>query len=372
MVFRFELAQDSAALRAHSSAWERLAARALEPNVFYEPWMLLPALDSYGGPGMRVVLAYAGMSDELCGVFPFESAAQFRGLPIRYLRLWKHRHCYLATPLVHRDYADECLRALLDWLAEDPRGAGVVEWGLVGADGPFQRALTRVLEETSRRSFLSHSFERACLRPRAGAEEFFDAALNSKRRKEYRRLERRLAELGPLEYVALTDLAQARQWIAQFLELEASGWKQENGSALASNEANRRFFERAALGAAERGRLMMLALKVGGRPVAMKCNFLADGGAFTFKIAYDETYARFSPGLLLELENIRCLHRSPALRWMDSCAEAGHFMLSRLWLDRLRLITLVTATGGTKGDLVVSSLPLLRWIARSVRPAVPA
>lgn len=371
MAFRFEVAQDSAALRAHLPAWEALAARALEPNVFYEPWMLLPALDSYGGPGMRVVLVY-GRSDELCGLFPFESAMQFRGLPISYLRLWKHIHCYLATPLVHRDHAEACLRELLDWLADDPRGAGVVEWGLVGADGPFQRALTRVLEETSRRSFLSHSSERACLRPRADAEGFLDAALTAKRRKEYRRLERRLAELAPLEYAALQDPAQAEQWIAQFLELEASGWKQERGSALASNQANRRFFERAARGAAERGRLMMLALKLGGRPVAMKCNFLADGGAFTFKIAYDEDYARFSPGLLLELENIRCFHRSPALRWMDSCAEAGHFMANRLWLDRRSLMTLVTASGRTTGELVVSSLPLLRWIARSLRPAVPA
>jgi CelD/BcsL family acetyltransferase involved in cellulose biosynthesis len=281
-------------------------------------------------------------------------------------------HCYLATPLVDREHAAQCLGALLDWLARDPHGAGVVEWGLVAADGPFQRALEQVLDETSRRSFVSHTSERACLLPRADAEGFLDAALTGKRRKEYRRLERRLAELGPLEYAALDDQAHAAAWIAQFLELEASGWKGQRGSALASNDPNRQFFERAALAAAERGRLMMLALKVGGRPVAMKCNFLAGGGAFTFKIAYDEAYAKYSPGLLLELENIRCFHRSPELRWMDSCAEAGHFMANRMWPDRRSLMTLVTASGRTAGELVVSSLPLLRWIARTLRPAVPA
>ena len=370
MAFRFEVAQDSAALQAHLPAWEALAARALEPNVFYEAWMLLPALDSYGGPQVRVVLVYDDAG--LRGLFPFEAAAQFRGLPVQYLRLWKHIHCYLATPLVDREHAPACLAALLDWLARDPRGAGVVEWGLVGGDGPFERALMRVLDETSRRRFLSQTSERAYLRPREDAERFFDAALTSKRRKEYGRLERRLAELGPLEYAELEDAAQAPAWIAQFLGLEASGWKGRRGSALASNDPNRLFFERAALGAAQRGRLMMLALRVGGRPVAMKCNFLADGGAFTFKIAYDEAYAKYSPGLLLELENIRSFHRSPALSWMDSCAEAGHFMANRLWLDRRSLMTLVTASGRATGELVVSSLPLLRWIARSFRPTVPA
>jgi CelD/BcsL family acetyltransferase involved in cellulose biosynthesis len=375
MAFRFEVAQDSAALRAHTAAWESLAARALEPNVFYEPWMLLPALDSYASAQLSIVLAYdelGGAPGRLCGLFPFQRAAQFRGLPVHYLRLWKHIHCYLGTPLVDRDCAPQCLAALLDWLARDARGAGVVEWGLVGSDGPFQSALMRVVDETSRRSFVSHTSERAYLLPRGDAEGFFDAALTGKRRKEYRRLERRLAEHGALEYASLQDPAQAGQWVAQFLELEASGWKGRRGSALGSNDPNRQFFERVALAAAARGRLMMLALKVGGRPVAMKCNLLADGGAFTFKIAYDEDYAKYSPGLLLELENIRCFHRSPALRWMDSCAEASHFMANRLWPDRRSLMTLVTASGSTAGELVVSSLPLLRWIARSLRPAVPA
>ena len=47
-------------------------------------------------------------------------------------------------------------------------------------------------------------------------------------------------------------------------------------------------------------------------------------------------------------------------------------MANRLWLDRRSLMTLITASGRTTGELLVSSLPVLRWIARSLRPAVPA
>jgi CelD/BcsL family acetyltransferase involved in cellulose biosynthesis len=375
MAFHFVVLENSAELRAHVSAWEDLAANAVEPNVFYEPWLLMPALDAYArGERLRIVLVYADDARGpalLCGLFPLQPAGPFRGLPLRYLRLWRHRHCYLATPLVRRGHAHACLGALLDWLAEDARGAGVMEWGLVGAGGPFHQALEQVLEQTSRRSFVSQQSERAYLRPRADAESFLEKALPGKRRKEYRRLERRLADLGALEYATLDRAVETPAWIAQFLELEASGWKGQRGSALGSSQANRDFFERAASAAAERGRLMMLALRLSGRPIAMKCNFLAGDGAFTFKIAYDEAYAQYSPGLLLELENIRCLHRTPALGWMDSCAEAGHFMANRLWLDRRALMTLVTASRRTAGEVVVSSLPVLRWIARSLRAPAP-
>jgi hypothetical protein len=115
---------------------------------------------------------------------------------------------------------------------------------------------------------------------------------------------------------------------------------------------------------------MMLALTVGGRTVAMKCNFLAHDGAFAFKIAYDEAYARFSPGTLLELENIREFHRRPELRWMDSCAAAEHFMANRLMLDRRSLACVLTTTGRASGELLVSSLPLLQRVVTSMRAPV--
>jgi CelD/BcsL family acetyltransferase involved in cellulose biosynthesis len=205
------------------------------------------------------------------------------------------------------------------------------------------------------------------MRPRADGEAFLGEALSRKGAKELQRLERRLAEAGKLEYAELQDAAEAEQWIADFLELEARGWKGRNASALGSSDPGRLFFKRATHAAARRGRLMLLGLRLAGRWVAMKCNFVSGEGAFAFKIAYDEDYARFSPGTLLELENIRRFHARPELRWMDSCADPDHFMANRLWMDRRRLADLVTTTGRAVGDVMVSSLPLLHWMSRALR-----
>jgi len=175
-----------------------------------------------------------------------------------------------------------------------------------------------------------------------------------------------------VEYAELREADEAEQWIAGFIELEARGWKGRNASALGSSDSGRTFFTRAARAAARQGRLMMLGLRLAGRWIALKCNFLSGEGSFAFKIAYDEEYARFSPGTLLELENIRRFHARPELRWMDSCADPDHFMANRLWLDRRRLADLVTTTGRAAGDLMVSSLPLLHWMSRTLRRAPAA
>jgi hypothetical protein len=149
--------------------------------------------------------------------------------------------------------------------------------------------------------------------------------------------------------------------------LEARGWKGEQGGALASKEEYRRYFLTVAKEAFRRDRLMMFGIRLDNKPVALKCNFRAESGGYAFKIAYDESYSRFSPGFLLEIENIRRLQARPDIEWMDSCAVPAHFMINRLWLDRRTIQTLLVSTGKRPGDLLVSVMPLLRWLNRKVR-----
>lgn len=368
--YRFAVLDDPAALKDHLAAWEDLARAAIEPNVFYEPWMLLPAIEAFSeAASLRFVLVYAerpGEPARLCAFFPLERMSRYRQLPLRHLRLWKHKHCFLCTPLIRREHARECLAAFLVHMATDPGGAALLEWPQVAGDGPFHEALAGALRDTGRRSFVSQRASRAVLRRRGAAEALLAEALPARRRKEFRRLERRLAEQGGLRYTVAESAPEQERWIRDFLALEAGGWKGARGSAFACSDSSRRFFSLMAGEAARRGRLMALGLSVGGRPIALKCNLLAGDGAFAFKIAYDEAFAKFSPGTLLELENIRRFHLTPALQWMDSCAEPDHFMANRLWLDRRTLVTAVSA-----GNALVGALSLLRRVHRSLRRASP-
>jgi len=116
---------------------------------------------------------------------------------------------------------------------------------------------------------------------------------------------------------------------------------------------DRTFVQQMAAGAARGGKLQMLALRLDGRPVALKINLMVGEGGFAFKITFDESFGRFSPGVLLELDNVERAHQLPALRWMDSCAAPNRFMINHLWPDRREMQTIFFATGGRLGDLQV-------------------
>lgn len=372
---RFEVLalDDPSLLSQWAASWEDLAAHAAEPNPFYEPWMLLPALE-WLSKAKRLVFVLVtakarirGERDTLVGFFPFERANRYRQLPLKHLTLWKHEYCFLCTPLIRKGAEHAVWTAVFDWLAVAPEGPALFELPLLTTDGLLFQTLITVLGERAWPFLVSKCETRALLRPRADADAYLAETLPTRSRKEYRRLERRLAELGPLEYIE-PGPAEMATWCESFLALEAQGWKGRGGTALASTDNARQFFSAVIKGGGDR--LMLLGLHADGRPVALKCNLLSGEGSFAFKIAFDESQKRFSPGVLLELENIRRFHTRTGLCWMDSCATPEHFMANRLWLDRRTLSTLVVAAGSVRGDLIVSSLPLLRSMVHATRKAL--
>ena len=370
-------ARSRADLEPFVEDWEELASLAVEANVFYEPWMLLPAMDAFGGRARFDVVLVFGFDAHprvdrriLLGVFPMERLARYGRAPIATWVLWKHDYAFLATPLLRRGRAAECLDAYFQALSSARSAPSILKMGGLCGDGPVGAGL---LDAMNRRGSVFSTpirATRAFLRRASDADAYLEAALEGKRRKEYRRLERRLAETGKLEFQELAPGAPPAAlvgWLDEFLRLEASGWKGREGTAFASKEADRRYLEGIANEAFRRGRLMMLALRLDGAAIAMKVNFIAGDGAFAFKIAFDETYARFSPGVLLELENVRRVHALPALAWMDSCAVPDHFMANRLWTERRVIEDVFVATGKPLGRLLVAAIPLARAVFGLIR-----
>jgi CelD/BcsL family acetyltransferase involved in cellulose biosynthesis len=59
--------------------------------------------------------------------------------------------------------------------------------------------------------------------------------------------------------------------------------------------------------------------------------------AWGWKIAYDEDFARFSPGVQLLLDVTQGLLDDPGVVRADSCATADHPMIDHIWRERLAL-----------------------------------
>lgn len=369
---------DLAALETYLPALEELAASAMEPNVYYEPWYLHPSLKAFGkGQDFFFALVFAPAVGDpkapqtLCGFFPLVRERSYKGLPISVLRLWQHRYCPLCTPLVRPEHADECLTAFFRWLADSdhPSAANcsVVELRYIAGDGPFHNLLVDYLYNFARPIHTEDHHVRAVFRPAESAEVYLNEALSGRRRKDLRLQSKHLAEVGRIEYTELTGQDDVDHWMNDFLQLEASGWKGKEGSAIASQKEDQEFFREIAREGFRRGQIRMLSLNLNGRPIAQTLDFTAGRAAFALKMAYDEGFSRYSPSVLLELENLRRLHECRQLDWVDSCAVPEHFMMNRLFTSRRVIQTVLIATGRKPGAFFVSVLPLLRWLKRLLR-----
>ena len=363
--------RDPAKLARFIPAWEELASVALEPNVFYEHWMLLPALQAFGaGKDILFVIVLIHDSDDenapikLGGLFPLQRKRHYKRLPAATYRLWRHVHCYLATPLIRADAVHDCLVEFFRWLRSHEEGSRVVEfWGVRG-DGQFRSALIDISNELNLLSWVSESHTRALLRKHR-VDERAEPEISSERRRTLRRKERRLRERGEVEHVLLRPDDDVERWIEEFLRVEASGWKGRRGSALACTAASRAFFERVATSAFRRGRLLMSRIDFDGKAIACRCSFVAGEGSFAFKTAYDESFAHFSPGVILEVDNLRRFHALPGVRWMDSCTDSDNFIINRLWKERTTIQGLAIGSGSWS-ELVIRAVPVLRWLGRRI------
>ncbi len=349
-----------AALQALVPQWEALAAQAIEPNPFFEHWMLRPALASLGGGEVDVLCVWLGATLEL--LLPVQRLPRFKGLPLRAFSVWRHRHCLLGTPLVRAGSAPEALGALLEWMRRE-RAASVFELSCLVAGGPVHQAIVEALGRRGGSWFAVDAYARPLLRRDRDARSYVASSLSAESRKKLRRAERRLCEQGDLVRRALRPGDDIAKWAEELLRLEASGWKGKRGSALACSEANRRFALEVFTEAFARGRLMMVGLDLGGRPIARYTAFTGGEGAFSFKTAYDEDFRRCSPGILAEVEMIGEFHERAELRWMDSFTAPGNGTLAWLWKDRC-LVQHVALGLGPAGELALAAWPLLQCLKR--------
>jgi CelD/BcsL family acetyltransferase involved in cellulose biosynthesis len=371
--FTIELIQRWQDLQAETDAWDELAARAIEPNVFYSSGALLAAMRHLAPAGEPAFLVVRGHDSDSgrdgscwCGFFPCMGFGGYRGGWLAKLRLLTHDYCFLRVPLVRSDCAADVLRHAFAWLAQS--GCALVELGAQVGDGAYADVLAAQLRASGGNAWLLSAHQRALLRRAANAETCVRQSISGSKLKELRRQERRLGEKGELRFESLALDGDVDAAIDEFLALERAGWKGAQGTALACRPGDSAFFRELARHAFRTDQLRMIALRLDGRAVAMKCNFIAPPGAFAFKIAYAEELAMHSPGVLLELENIRRIHDEARVQWMDSCADPGHPMIERLWKEQRTIQSWVLPLG-LPGRIATVALS---WLQRTRRRVLAA
>lgn len=355
-----------------AAAWDAVADEASEPNPFAERWCLQSALHLLDPErSTRLVMVRDGADGPVIGVMPLAPARHYGRLPLRHVTGWAHPNHFHGAPLVRAGFENLFWSILLGWCDAAPWAKTLVQVPRLTEDGPLHRALVDVARVRGAEAEIVHREERALLDSELSAEAYWDAAVRAKKRKEHRRQANRLAEQGAVTFRRWSAGEAVEPWIDAFLDLEARGWKGRAGSALASHGETEAWFRAILAGAAEAGRLDMRALDLDGRPLAMLVNFLCPPGGFSFKTAFDEDFARFSPGVLLQQANLDLLD-DDRIAWVDSCAAPGHPMIDSVWRERRALLWVNVPLGGTGDRLRFAVLSKAERAWRRWKGADPA
>ena len=325
-----------AGLAALASEWRALARRAAEPNVFYEPAFALAAAPALA-PDAGAVLVRGGEPHRLIGLFPCRVVRRRYGLRLPLLAAWTHPFAPLGTPLVDRESAVIAAAGFLDHVADDARLPKLLLLACQVEDGPVAAAFAEAIARRGGRSAAFGRHQRALLAPDGDGTGYLDAALAAKKRKELRRQRRRLDEAGSVAFTLAREPAEVASALADFLALEARGWKGRAGTAAAQDGAIRQFIESAVAGLAKQSQARVARLASGDRTIAAGVLFTSGRGAWFWRIAHDESVARASPGVQLTLDLTDAILRDGEIDWCDSCATSDHAMIDSIWQERRTL-----------------------------------
>jgi CelD/BcsL family acetyltransferase involved in cellulose biosynthesis len=329
------------------TAWSALAAEAAEPNVFAEHWFAAPGLRNLAPLDLQMLEVWTSDTARpvLVGLLPLRLARLYGRVPVRHVQNWLHFHSFLGSPLIRAGHEQAFWTAALQRLDSERWASGFLHVQGLSEDGPAHRGLVLAARALGRPCDTVHRTERALLASGLSPKEYYERTVRKKKRKELKRLSARLSELGRVEFRTLERADDLPDWCDAFLALERSGWKGKAGSALGCAPPTEAFFREALAGAFAFGRLDFLRLDLDGRAIAMLVNLLGPPGSFSFKIAYDEDYSRFSPGVLIQIENLRILDRA-GIAWMDSCAVEDHPMINSLWGERRGIVRVTVPLAG--------------------------
>lgn len=315
-----------------AGGWQALSKRAIEANGYYLPgWELAANASARGCTGASALAAWRdGTAPELIGLLPVVRLRRAWKIPLPAL-ISASPYGTLGVPLLDRDVAPAAAAALLTRARST--GARALILRDVPLEGRAVAAFAAALAETGTRPRVLRQGRRAGLDARRDADELLREGLGARKLKELRRQRRRLADHGAVAFRVARSPAEVAAAVEIFLQVEASGWKGRQRTALACHAGDTAFIRRATAALAAHGACEIATLHAGSDAIAAGILPRHQDRAFFFKIGIDERFAKLSPGLQLTLDITRHLCADPAIASADATTGAGHPMIGPIWRE---------------------------------------
>lgn len=321
-----------------------LSNRAMEPNVFFTGRFLAPAMPRLDDRDVNFALIrdQNGTRSRMRFLMPFSVEKPGFSVGPSIIRVWSNNFGPLGTPLIDAEDAAETLDNLYDGLVNrDLRLPSVLVLPDVRLNGLFARMARAVAISRNLPISVTNPYQRAMLESDEDAVEYLRSAVSSSHMREMRRQWRLLEEQGTVVYNVARQPGEIHMRFEEFLALEAGGWKGKKRSALVTDRYHTAFAREAVSNLAAIDATRIHTIDFNGKAIASTVVLMMGGEAYTWKTAYDEAYARYSPGKLLMGELTEWHLDDANIVRSDSCAAPNHPIMDRFWREREDMGTVV-------------------------------
>ncbi len=297
---------------AHS--WNDLAANSIYANPFYERWNLMPALRHLDKNQKIYIVTILDSDNRLVGLFPV--AIEKWVMHFSILSVWKHDHCYLTDPLL---LSQVNVVGVLDRLCK--------ELSLTWCSWPWH---SPELIPSGRKRTYKYLEKRAAILNTESIDSHL-ASLSGKKKREHGRVLRRAKELnGQLIYEEHNNINDG---LNRYTQLEKSGWKGRNRSAILSEYNTYNYYQEIAKNCSESNTIEFQVLRIDDVDLAVAFRFVSGNRYFEVKTAYNEEFRNIGPGKILELEILKKLSLLKDIQ-VDSCTSPNNYLINTLWPER--------------------------------------
>ncbi|WP_162815939.1 GNAT family N-acetyltransferase [Microvirga aerophila] len=321
---------DVNALAPHIPAWDRLAWDAPQKNPSLLPDWVVTFLRHRLQPHATWFCCFAYAGDELVGVLPVIVAPHpLLGSRWPVLRTPFDEHTRSGDIVVAPDHAGAAFRALLAEVAREVPNHLSISLKVVRQNSTVWRVLQDVPDGYALRRGLRSTL--SLLHVQGDCDRYF--ASLGKMRRNLRIGRERLRKHGTVTVEMRKGSAAGEDFLAEFLALEASGWKGRMGTAIRNDPHMVAFYSSLVRHFAAKGRLEWHAIRVEGRLVAAQIAFRCGAALMLPKYAYDEDFAECMPGHLLMEEVIREAFSRPELAELNPMSDAAQHRLFHMPRD---------------------------------------
>ncbi len=323
---------------------EFLSWRSVENNVFFNPRFLAPAMPRLDDREIRFVVLRdeTDTKSRLRFLMPFSIERPGFGIGPSVIRCWSNPFSALGTPLIDRDDPVGVVEDVLEILSRKHlKLPDVLVIPDIAANGAAATAIKAAAIGRNLSVITANKQERPIMKTGEDPETYLRASMTSHHLRGYRRMLRRLSEVGKVTLNEFREPSDVRRRTEEFLALEARGWKGRERSAMSIDRYRAAFAREALYMLAERDMCRIHTLDLDGKAIASLVVLREGNSAYTWKTAYDETYSKWSPGSLLMLDVSSKLLDDPNIERADSLAVPDHPIMSRMWKERELMVSLV-------------------------------